>query len=181
MTNYVAHVALGPAVSSMVAKDKGDVSNRANCAKEQLGNNIKTLAADTVVLSSVGGAAVLADKNANKLEKLFDNIVNKFNLKRKPPRSRAEKTIDGFSKTVNKSKLIKKPTFKSRMRDNIINLVEKCKTPKAKAAALFATFVALPAMGLISYINHRHSYREGQIDQKYTDKAKLEKQGRNLI
>ena len=157
MTDYATHAVLGPAVSSMVAKDKGDISNRAQCAKDQLVNNVKTLAADTVVLSGAAGVTALAGKKPTKFAALFDKL-NKKLAKWTPKNKIGESYKNAFKK-----------------------IASKCKNPKAKAAALVATFVALPAMGLISYINHRHSYREGQIDQKYTDKARLEKQGRNLI
>ena len=156
MTDFATHAVLGGPVASMVAKDKGDISNRAQCAKEQLVNNVKTLAADTVVLSGVGGATALAVKKPNKLAKIYDGIRNSMNF------HRADGKFD-------------------KVKNYIDDIMRKCKTPKAKAAALLATFVVLPAMGLISYINHRHSYREGQIDQKYTDKARLENQGKKLI
>ena len=62
MTSYLTNVALG-AAAPMVSKDKGDISNRFNCSIAQLGNNAKTLLADTVVIGSAAGATKLALKN----------------------------------------------------------------------------------------------------------------------
>lgn len=40
---------------------------------------------------------------------------------------------------------------------------------KTKAIAL----IALPALLAVDYIRSKHLYKMGQIDQKYTDQAKL--------
>ncbi len=56
------------------------------------------------------------------------------------------------------------------------------KLPQSKVAKLLnlpgrtklLAFAALPAILLLNYIAGKHIYKMGQIDQKYTDKAKLE-------
>ena len=41
--------------------------------------------------------------------------------------------------------------------------------------------IVLAASALVGYITHKHIYKAGQIDQKYTDKAKLEKSTKEAI
>lgn len=48
------------------------------------------------------------------------------------------------------------------------------KLMKAPGRVKAATLIMLPAIALVNYIFGKHIYKMGQIDQKYTDKAKLE-------
>jgi len=52
------------------------------------------------------------------------------------------------------------------------------KMPKWGKAAVLITAIAAP---LVTYINKKCSFKSGQIDQKYTDKAKIEKQTSDLV
>lgn len=58
---------------------------------------------------------------------------------------------------------------------NTINssVIQKALNASPKAKALSAVL----ALGTIAlgYITHKHAYKAGQIDQKYTDRAKMEK------
>ena len=48
---------------------------------------------------------------------------------------------------------------------------------KAKAFVL----IALPALLAVDYIRSKHLYKMGQIDQKYTDQAKIEENTKKNI
>lgn len=44
-----------------------------------------------------------------------------------------------------------------------------------------ALAIGLPLMAISSFISGRHLYKMGQIDQKYTDKAKVEKHQKDIL
>lgn len=52
---------------------------------------------------------------------------------------------------------------------------------KAPGMAKIAGLVALPVVATLQYIASRHFYNAGQINQKYTDKAKIEKHTKEII
>ena len=41
--------------------------------------------------------------------------------------------------------------------------------------------VSLPVIATLGYLTKRNIYKAGQIDQKYTDKAKLEAHNKDII
>ena len=144
MTDFAMQQLAGPVISSLVSKDKGDLSNRLSCAGEQLKNNVKTLAADTVV---VGGTAagIAATKNKG---------IAKF----------LAKPLEFVGNQLSKLTKTKVPTVLSKIGNKIKNM-----PTRYKAIAL----VVAAGLGALSYIGQKHLYQAGQIDQKYTDKAKL--------
>lgn len=148
MTSLSTHAVCGPVIGSLVAKDKGDASNRTKCAGTQLVNNVKTMGQTALVGGGVYAAARTFAKHPNTKvvqagAKIFNKIIDVIKL----PKS---------SSFVNK--LLTMPSY-------------------AKALAL----VALPAVMLVNYIGAKHLYKMGQIDQKYTDQAKIEENTKKNI
>lgn len=127
-------------IGSIAAPNKGDFSNRMQCAGAQMKESLKTgLAAGAV---GIGGAAVVKHVAKNprrmvKVAQLFDKVVEKFlphaNLK----------------KIGKKSKV--------------------------------AMAIGVPLAVLTLAISGNHCFRAGQIDQKYTDKAKIEEHQKDIL
>ena len=138
MTNYGTQCVLGPVISPAFSKDKGDFSNRMQCAGAQLANNAKTLLADTVVIGGALGGIACASKNkgvAKGLAKITHSVANFI------------KSRGGFGAASKLKRL-----------------------PLSIKAGLPIMAVAMPLLG---YITHKALYKMGQIDQKYSDKAKI--------
>lgn len=159
MSGYVSNYMLGAPISSVVSKDKGDFSNRMNCAGAQIKNNVSTLAQDVVVIGGAAAGTAVATKNAKlttKIAKGFDKIVKRL------------------AHGCNRFKFSKNVTNINTgwVRKNLARL-----SPKAKVAIAFA----LPALAAVGFITQKHIYKMGQIDQKYTDKAALEKHQKEII
>ena len=81
MTSFSTQAVCGPVIGSLVAKDKGDASNRTKCAGAQLVNNAKTMAQTALVGGGVYGAARAFIKHPNTIvvqtgAKFFDKIIN---------------------------------------------------------------------------------------------------------
>lgn len=148
MTSFLTQAVCGPVIGSLVAKDKGDASNRTKCAGAQLVNNAKTMGQTALVGGGVYAAARTFVKHPNtKIVKAGANTFNKIIDMIKLPKS---------SKFV--QKLLKMPGWGKAL-----------------------TLVALPAMMLVNYIGAKHLYQMGQIDQKYTDQAKIEENTKKNI
>lgn len=79
--------------------------------------------------------------------------------------ARIDKLANFFNKMVSKLP-------QSKLVQTLLNQSKKC-----KAAAL----IALPAIALVNFITTKHFYKMGQIDQKYTDQAKIEENTKNNI
>lgn len=144
MTTFTTQTLCRPVIGSMVAKDKGDLSNRTKCAKDQVKNNLFTSAQTLAVGGSTYGVAKFVGSNPariSKVAKTFDKIVGKL------PQN-----------NTLVQKLLKLPG-------------------KAKAAAI----IILPAVLAVDYIVRKHSYKMGQIDQKYTDQAKIEEHSKDML
>lgn len=220
MTDFATQQLAGPVISSLVSKDKGDLSNRMSCVGEQLKNNVKTLVADTVVIGgTAAGVAATQNKGiakflakplefvGNVLSKMTkkdisidivkNNLADAVNknivesglshksaqesakafiengpvLKRTSSYIQKMKFFESFNKITNKLSNIKfktslkeAPTVFSKIGNKIKNM-----PTRYKAIAL----VVAAGLGALSYIGQKHLYQAGQIDQKYTDKAKL--------
>lgn len=172
MTCFETQVLLGTPVSPLVSKDKGSMGNRVECAAAQTGNIAKGLAADTVV---IGGAA-LAGKQAIKRGKFAAFLAKPVDALQKVFAKLGKEIKVDNAKKLNVNK---KFGFKFKQSKNyperIANFLKKMPT-KYKALAVIAA-VAIP---LVSYIGQRTTYKAGQIDQKYTDKAKVNSK-KNLL
>lgn len=166
MASYITQNLCGPVVGSLVGSDKGDISNRTRCAGAQIKNNVQTLAQDVVVIGGAGAAAYGIGKNAKwtqKLAKFFDKTVNKL-----LPGKKKNVTLIGESGKPFKTFEI----HKSKLAQKLLNMTSKGKV---------ATMIALPVLAALSFINGKHLYKMGQIDQRYTDKAKLEKHEKEIL
>jgi hypothetical protein len=163
MTSYVKQAMLGPVMSPMVSKDKGDVSNRINCAGSQLANYTKTLAEDAVV---IGGVAVGAKaiKKGGKFAMAMEKVTNAIT-------KACEKTFGNKFILHGKNGNVKIRTNPSWIR--------KLKAMPASKKGI-GLLVGLGALA-VSYIGSKHLYRMGQIDQKYSDKATLRNQVENKL
>lgn len=148
MTSFSTQVVCGPVIGSLVAKDKGDASNRTKCAGAQLVNNAKTMGQTALV----GGGVYAAARTFAKA-----------------PNSKVVQTgAKVFNKIIDVIKLPKSSTF-----------VNKLLTMPGYAKAF--ALIALPALLAVDYIRSKHLYKMGQIDQKYTDQAKIEENTKKNI
>ncbi|MBQ7450875.1 hypothetical protein IJS77_05595 [bacterium] len=142
MTDYSVQSMAGTGITPLFSSEKGDMSNRLNCAGAQIKNNIKALAEDTVV---IGGtvAAGYAAKKIPGLAKVLAAPVQWF--------------ADGVKAICSKPFFQKVGNFISGM----------SKTNKAIA------LISLIGLSTLAYVGRKHAYKAGQIDQLYTDRAKL--------
>lgn len=166
MTDFATHYVLGSPIASLVGKDKGDISNRGQCAGSQILNNVKTLAADTVVIGGAAATATAAKRSPKFMQKLangFDKMVKALH-----PVKKRNVNLIGESGKVFK-------TFEVSRGQKAEKLLKMASKNKAIA------MIALPATMLISYFTYKNIYKSGQIDQKYTDKAKIEKHQKNVL
>ena len=173
MTNFAVQTTLG-AAAPLVSKNKGSLGNRMDCA----GEHIKNTATATVQSAAVGVVACGAARAvANNMSGLYGAG---------PAYWITKNLSKGFDAAMNVvGKIIKKPDFAAKTTAGIEGFLAKfaptstngaavktiSKAPGVKALAVIAS-IALP---VLAYIKHNHSYKAGQIDQKYTDKAQLQK------
>ena len=194
MTNFATYSTLGPVVYPMVAKDKGSLGNRVNCSGEQTINSAacaaKSVAAAT---ASVAGYNVIGNLTKGKAFK-WNSSINEFLRKQVNDIEKAHNYVEFWSggkvkdyKLTEKGiafNLQKYGKFKGKLRtiiDNFAlktinglkNLFTKISKTSGRQKALGA--FALLALATLNYITNKHCYQAGQIDQKYTDRAKLEK------
>lgn len=167
MTNFAVQTTLG-AAAPLVSKNKGSIGNRMDCA----GEHIKNTATATVQSAAVGvatyGATRAVANNMSGLYGLTKTLAKGFDA-----------AMDVIGKIIKKPDLAAKTTarienFLSKFAPKPVNgqaIKTISKAPGVKALAVIAS-IALP---VLAYIQHNHSYKAGQIDQKYTDKAQLQK------
>jgi hypothetical protein len=178
----------------MVAKDKGSLGNRVNCAGEQTVNNA-ACAAKSVATATAGIVGYNAANNLMKGKAFkWNSAINEF------LREQAKNIDDSMNIFFKKSgKCIKDYKFTKKGVDIAVqkagkfkgklfttignfalksvkgfkNLLTKLAKTSGRQKALGA--FALLALATLNYITNKHCYQAGQIDQKYTDRAKLEK------
>lgn len=175
MTNFAVQTTLG-AAAPLVSKNKGSIGNRMDCA----GEHIKNTATATVQSAAVGlatyGATRAVANNMSGFSGLTKTLAKGFDA-----------AMDVIGKIIKKPDLAAKVTTKIQHflseyapKAKSLNASQKpigqafktvSKAPGVKALAVIAS-IALP---VLAYIQHNHSYKAGQIDQKYTDKAQLQK------
>lgn len=167
MTSFIANQ-VGGVFTPLVAKDKGDISNRGKCAGAQLVNNAQTLAADTVVIGGAAATAKAATKSAKfmrTLTKAFDKfVIGCANMK------------NGIKGLFTRVPMPVAKTYSSKQIPEFAKKLLKLSS-KQKAAAL----IAIPASLLVNYFGLKNIYKKGQIDQKYTDRAKVENHTKNVL
>lgn len=168
MTNFTTQLVAGPVVSSFASKDKGSFGNKMNCAGAQMKNNLITgLQATAVAGAAIGttAAAVKYNTVGTTLARAFDKAANAL--------GKLVGTKDLAGKINKKlAKLISKGVTKDNANLTPEKLKSLTKGLKGFKAGALISAIALP---VISNITNKHFYKMGQIDQKYTNKAKLEK------
>lgn len=170
MTSYTMQAFAGPVISSVVSKDKGSMGNRMDCAGSQIKNNISTGVQSALVTGAAVGtikASGKMPKALNKVAKFFDEAVKKF----------AEKNY------MYTEKFVKNPVGRvngkftsagGKMVKEFSPTIQKLL--KASSKTKFGIGVAAIALPILTFIGAKGVYKMGQIDQKYTDKAQLQKQ-----
>lgn len=161
------------AAAPLVSKEKGSIGNRLDCAGQQLKNDVVTLAQTG---ATVGGAALAgagiskSDKVANAFAKTYDKGVkllekafgpkvgNRAHALEQKLNDIVGTYLNGQTKTTANTKNVKGAILSG-------GVVKKIKG----FAAL--TAITLP---VLAYITHKGSYKSGQIDQKYTDRAQTQ-------
>jgi hypothetical protein len=144
--------------TTMADSTKGSFTNRTQCTKEHIKNDCKT----TLKLSLVSGGVAAAAIKPNITEKVATYTGK-----------RIAKLYSGAAKLLGMTK------FKNGSLVETLTKVSEFTTKNAKKVGLIglaATGVALVASALV-----KHAYKEGQIDQKYTDSAKIEARSKNII
>lgn len=218
MTDFATQKLVGPVFSPLISKDKGDFSNRVSCAGEQFKNNVKTLAADTVVIGGTA-AGIVATKNkgvanllskpvqvlgnvlskmtkkisfndtSNSLKDVINNNIVTAGLSNKSAAESAKVFIENGPVLKRSSNLIRKMKFAENLNKNFPGLTNKVKFSTKEVPTIFSklgntiknmptkykamALVVAAGLAALTYIGHKHIYKAGQIDQKYTDKAKL--------
>lgn len=136
-------------VAALTKKENGTPSNRAACAGAHLKNDFKTaLKAEAVAYASIG-AVVLTHKIP---------AVSTF----------VEKSASKLAKTKIGKHIGK--VASSMLSQETISKIKGLPTPVKLAAA-----IAVPTLSAISIITTKGIYNAGKIDQKYEDKAQLNK------
>lgn len=169
MTNFAVQSTLG-AAAPLVSKEKGSFGNRMDCAGAHIKNNaVSTLEAAAVGGTAYGAARIVAT------DKYGFNVLTKG----------LNKAVNNILKLI--GKITKNPDFAENTIKKFEDMARKSQMPKggkiAKGCGLGTMSARFKALGLIAaialptigYIAHNHSYKAGQIDQKYTDKAKFQK------
>lgn len=181
MTDFAVQTTIR-AAAPLVSKEKGSIGNRLDCAGQQLKNDAVTLAQTGVTLgtATIAGTGIakndavakvfsqIYDSGVRQLERVFGskvgNTAHKLEQKlhdivgtfMEGQAMQTGKTTSGKTKTA--GKLIK-------------NVVSSYKVVnKIKGFAVLAA-ITLP---VLAYITHKGSYKSGQIDQKYTDRAQTQ-------
>lgn len=168
MTNFAVQSTVGPVISSLASKDKGSMGNKVDCAGAQLKNNAVTgLQAGAVTAGAAGGVYGVAKnaKLARGAAKVFDSIMNGFG-KLIGEKDFAQKINKKVQNNLAKNLVKDNANFGPEMLKKVTDAIRKSKG---------ALLVAAATLPILSYISHKHSYKMGQIDQKYTDKAQLQK------
>lgn len=198
MTNFSTHVAAGPVISSLASKEKGSMGNRIDCAGAQVKNKVQNTIETAGVLGGTGAAYKLATNmtkgkeykwNAtinNSLKKYLKQFADYVQAEMRSPFGVGE-YLD-FTKgvtTAGKKRLISQhgkfkgniAKFAFNMIVKTLNLINKGATALSKTSGRQKVLgaIILTGLGLFTYVQKKHSYQAGQIDQKYTDKAQTQK------
>ena len=137
---------------ALLDKSKGDFGNRFECYRKQYGNALKGSIGDTLIIGGTVAAGAAVAKNA-KVTNTIANVIKKG----------AVGAIKGLQKCKLSEKIV----------TPITNGLKKIVTSKNKTVAL----VAVAALGLSSLINNAKltTYKAGKIDERYDNRAKMQK------
>lgn len=170
-------------VAPLVSKDKGSFGNRINCAGAQLGNAVATTA-------GVAGTVLVADtlvSNSAKIKTFADKVAQKLSGVKLPQfvKTGIKKGATILEKSLNALKGTKVGKYVADQINKatpfIKTFVTKAITAVQKAVSMFNKLPKggkIALVGTLAMIVLNGIYKSGQIDQKYTDRAKMEK---NLV
>jgi len=147
-------VASGRAVTTLFDKKKGSFTNRTECAAEHMKNDTN-FALKTAV---VGGAAAYT---AIKKPKFVLNIAKELGS-----------AVGKFADKLSNTKIAK------HIAPALQKIAEKVGKNPTKAGVI--GMVALAGLYLLNTVE-KHDYKQGRIDQKYEDAAKIESQTKNVV
>lgn len=168
-------------VAPLVSPDKGSLGNRINCAGSQFLN----AAATGLGVGATVGAADYAVKHKEQIGKVASKIkgfVNKFE------NSTIGKKVTGYIKSF--AEKIKNSGLIQKLNNSkVMNIAKQAgnavkhfiKTAATKISKLCTKLPKGGKIGLaiaLGAVVLNGIYKSGQIDQKYTDRAKMEK---NLV
>lgn len=145
---------------TMFDSTKGSMTNRYQCAKEHFKNNLNYGLKGAALGAATGGVAYAAYKNPGAVTKLATKVGKLLSKKAK------FKLPDGAI-----GKIIDPKIYDKLMQPKYL---------KKGKAALVLGGVALVGTALLHLVS-KFNYKKGQIDQKYTDAAKIESQTKNVI
>lgn len=170
MTSYGMQVLAGPVITSIASKEKGSMGNRMDCAGAQIKNNVSTAVQGALVTGAAAGTYAGVTRMpktltgfGNKVNSLIETIARKNDMyvtkwiKNPPARRNGRFVATGYRKVKEFAPSVQKLL-------------------KLPAKAKLAWAVTLAALPVLSFIGAKGIYKMGQIDQKYTDKAQLQKQ-----
>ena len=158
------------AAAPLVSKDKGSFGNRMNCAGSQALNTAATAAAATAVIAGAGYAVKHSDKLTavtNKGMEVFNKIKN----------SKIAQKTGTCLKKVNASGLLNKHFAGVKNSKFVQGTANSIKNLSTKVSNVFKSLPKGGKIGVavaLGAILLNGIYRSGQIDQKYTDRAKME-------
>lgn len=158
MTNLTTQMVAGPVIGSYIANDKGGIANRTKCAAEQFGNNAVTVGSQLLTLGATA-ATVKTLKNKPQAVQKIAGFMDKV-IKKVAPAVRRDVNLVGESGKVFQTFEITHGKFA----DKLLKMSAKSKVFGA---------LGLAAAGILYFIDHKHTYKMGQIDQKYTDRANI--------
>ena len=156
----------------LVSSDKGSIGNRVKCTGAQYLNVVGTAAG---VTASVAGAKYLANHSAN-VKNIVDNVkamgIGK-SIKNCAQKVGAKlESVYGKTKIWNTGKLAS-----SKAKEWLVKGWKATSNGVYKFGAFFEKLPTGGQVGLgatLLYILARGIYRSGQIDQKYTDRARAQ-------
>lgn len=177
MTVFLGHPVL-TTVAPLVSSDKGSLGNRVNCVASQT-MNVATTAVTTAgaAVATIAGAEYAYKHSkqisafANKLKGVCDKLgISKLAQKAKKGIAAAFNKL-GSTKIGQKiGNVLKNPVW-SKVGNHL----------KQIATKMQSIYSSLPTGGkmaiglLLGFLALNGVYKSGQIDQKYTDRAKMEK------
>ena len=130
---------------------KGSIENRLECGAEHIKNNAQAALKTALVGTTAAGLTYAVHKNAKAAQY-------------------AQKGMKAVQGLLNKNKTGAKVAGK------IAHFLSKFST--AGKVGVITAAIALP---ILAYINNQHTYKAGQIDQKYNDRAAVQNQLDNFI
>ncbi len=167
MTNFVT---AGMPIMTMTDRKKGDFSNRAKCTGDQMGNTLKGGLKQAATLTGSAATAACVAKPSffkeafqavkqNGLGGLFKSNKNPSIPVKALPSTAVTKTLKPIAPKT-----------------NVLGSVVKAISKSKPAQAILAVGALATAM-----IGLNTVFKSGQIDQKYNDRAAIEKASKNAL